>query len=51
LSDFVLDDFSKHEAEVVRGLMPTLTSGLELWLSDGITPVMNRFAGNGGGVE
>lgn len=51
LSDFVLDDFSKYEAEVVRGLLPTLTSGLELWLSDGITPAMNRFAGNGGGVE
>jgi PTH1 family peptidyl-tRNA hydrolase len=51
LSDFVLDDFSKHEAGVVRALLPTLASGLELWLSDGITPVMNRFAGNGGGVE
>lgn len=51
LSDFVLDDFGKHEAAVVRSLMPTLTSALELWISKGIRPVMNRFTGgteNGG---
>ena len=48
LSDFVLDDFSKHEAGVVRALMPTLTSALELWISKGITPVMNRFTGGTG---
>jgi len=45
LSDFVLDDFGKHESDVVRSLLPTLTSALELWLSSGITPVMNRFTG------
>ncbi len=45
LSDFVLDDFGKHESEVVRSLLPTLTSALELWISNGITPVMNRFTG------
>ncbi len=45
LSDFVLDDFGKHEADVVEGLMPTLTQALELWTTHGITPVMNRFTG------
>ncbi len=45
LSDFVLDDFGKHEADAVLALMPTLTSALELWISSGITPVMNRFTG------
>ncbi len=45
LSDFVLDDFGKHETEVVRSLLPTLTTALELWISNGITPVMNRFTG------
>jgi len=45
LSDFVLDDFGKHEADVVHTLMPTLTSALELWVSDGIALVMNRYTG------
>jgi PTH1 family peptidyl-tRNA hydrolase len=45
LSDFVLDNFGKHESDVVRSLMPTLTQALELWISHGITPVMNRFTG------
>ena len=51
LSDFVLDDFGKHEADVVQGLMPTLTQALELWLAHGITPVMNRFTGAAAGVD
>ena len=45
LADFVLDDFGKGEAETVRGLMPTLTTAIELWLKEGIEPVMNRFTG------
>jgi PTH1 family peptidyl-tRNA hydrolase len=45
LSDFVLDQFGKHEADVIRSLLPTLTSALELWIESGITPVMNRFTG------
>jgi peptidyl-tRNA hydrolase, PTH1 family len=45
LSDFVLDDFGKHEADVVHSLMPTLASALELWITSGITPVMNRYSG------
>ncbi|MEO7082738.1 MAG: aminoacyl-tRNA hydrolase [Gemmatimonadaceae bacterium] len=45
LRDFVLDEFGKHETEVVRGLFPQITQALELWLTDGILPVMNRFTG------
>jgi peptidyl-tRNA hydrolase len=47
LRDYVLDDFGKHEATVVRGLFPTLTEALEVWIKDGIVPVMNRFTGGG----
>jgi peptidyl-tRNA hydrolase len=43
--DYVLDEFGKREAAVVRDLMPTLTEALELWLTSGITPVMNKFTG------
>src|SRR3954471_13544550 len=32
LSDYVLDDFGKREEAVVRGLMPTLTEAIELWI-------------------
>jgi PTH1 family peptidyl-tRNA hydrolase len=46
LSDFVLDDFGKREEGVVRELFPELTEALELWMKDGIVPVMNRFTGN-----
>jgi PTH1 family peptidyl-tRNA hydrolase len=46
LSDYVLGEFGKHDAEVVRGLLPELTEALEAWAKDGITPVMNRFTGH-----
>jgi PTH1 family peptidyl-tRNA hydrolase len=46
LSDYVLDDFGKHDAEVVRELMPTITEALALWVRSGIGPVMNAFTGN-----
>jgi PTH1 family peptidyl-tRNA hydrolase len=45
LADFVLGDFGKHEAQVVRDLFPQLTEALELWIKNGIAPVMNRFTG------
>jgi PTH1 family peptidyl-tRNA hydrolase len=45
LRDYVLDDFGKREAAVIRDLLPTLTEALELWLTSGITPVMNKFTG------
>jgi PTH1 family peptidyl-tRNA hydrolase len=46
LKDYVLDDFGKREEAVVRDLFPTLTSALELWIKEGIVPVMNRFTGD-----
>jgi PTH1 family peptidyl-tRNA hydrolase len=45
LSDFVLDNFGKAETDVIHSLLPTLTTAMELWLRDGIVPVMNRFTG------
>jgi PTH1 family peptidyl-tRNA hydrolase len=45
LSDFVLSDFGKHDAAVIRELLPPLTNALELWLKSGIGPVMNQFPG------
>jgi PTH1 family peptidyl-tRNA hydrolase len=45
LRDFVLDDFGKQEAEIVRRMMPTLTEAIELWVRSGIAPVMNTFTG------
>ncbi len=46
LRDFVLDDFGKHDAAAVRELFPELTEALELWIREGVAPVMNRFTGN-----
>jgi peptidyl-tRNA hydrolase, PTH1 family len=46
LRDYVLDEFGKGEANVVRDLLPTLTEALEVWTKDGILPVMNRFTGD-----
>lgn len=46
LKDYVLDDFGKRETAVIRDLMPTLTEALELWLTSGVTPVMNKFTGD-----
>lgn len=45
LSDFVLNNFGKTEAGIVRDLLPTLTEALELWIKEGITPVMNQYSG------
>ena len=46
LRDYVLDEFGKREEAVVRELLPTLTTALELWLKEGIVPVMNRYTGD-----
>ena len=45
LKDFVLDEFGKQEAAVVRDLFPSLTQALELWIKSGILAVMNQFPG------
>jgi PTH1 family peptidyl-tRNA hydrolase len=45
LSDFVLDNFGKAETATVKELLPVLAEALDLWMKEGITPVMNRFSG------
>jgi len=45
LKDFVLDEFGKREAVVVRDLFPEFTQALELWVRSGILAVMNQFTG------
>jgi len=45
LSDFVLDEFGKQDAATVKALLPTLTEALELWVRDGIVPVMGKYSG------
>jgi peptidyl-tRNA hydrolase, PTH1 family len=51
LKDYVLDEFGKHETTVVRDLFPQVTQALELWLTDGILPVMNRFTGEASSMQ
>jgi len=46
LKDFVLDEFGKRDESVIRELLPTFTEALELWITSGIMPVMNRFTGD-----
>ncbi len=46
MRDFVLDEFGKREEAVIRDLMPTFAAALELWIKNGITPVMNKFTGD-----
>jgi len=45
LRDYVLGDFGKAEAGAIRDLLPTFVEAAELWLREGILPVMNRFPG------
>ena len=46
LRDYVLDDFGKHDTDVVRELLPELTQALELWIARGISAAMNTYTGN-----
>jgi PTH1 family peptidyl-tRNA hydrolase len=48
LSDYVLGNFGKAEAVTVRELLPSFVEAIELWVAEGILPVMNRFAGKDG---
>jgi len=43
LADYVLSEFGKGDAKVVRELMPTFVEGIEEWMGEGIEAVMNRF--------
>jgi PTH1 family peptidyl-tRNA hydrolase len=48
LSDYVLGNFGKAEAGTVRELLPSFVEAAELWVREGIVPVMNRFSGRDG---
>lgn len=45
MRDYVLGHLGKGEAAEVRGLLPVFVEAMELWVMDGILPVMNRFSG------
>ena len=53
LADYVLGDFRKREAKVVKTLMPMLTELVETWVKEGAETAMNRFnkLGKAGGAE
>lgn len=50
LRDYVLGNFGKAEAVTVRELLPGFVEALEVWVQEGILPVMNRFSGRGGNL-
>jgi PTH1 family peptidyl-tRNA hydrolase len=45
LADFVLDDFTGEEWELLSNLLDPMAEAVECWLADGIEPAMNRFNG------
>ena len=45
LKDYVLGNFGKRETAEVLELMPSFVEALELWVGEGILPVMNKFPG------
>lgn len=51
LADYVLSEFGKSDAKAVQELMPTFAEAIEVWLTEGIEPVMNRFNRKGNGKE
>jgi PTH1 family peptidyl-tRNA hydrolase len=45
LRDFVLGEFEREEAALVRERFPALLAGVQTWISDGIIAAMNRHPG------
>ena len=43
LSDWVLSAMPEEDEDVVIGLLPELTRGVETWVQDGVEAAMNRF--------
>jgi PTH1 family peptidyl-tRNA hydrolase len=43
LSDFVLDEFSAEERDIITELLDPMSEAVEVWLQDGIEVAMNRF--------
>jgi peptidyl-tRNA hydrolase, PTH1 family len=50
LSDYVLGNFGKSEAVTVKELLPGFVEAIELWIAEGILPVMNKFSGRDGSL-
>jgi len=47
-ADFVLEQFSREEREVINQLLDPMGEAVECWLSDGIEVAMNRFNARAG---
>jgi peptidyl-tRNA hydrolase, PTH1 family len=45
LSDFVLGQFGRDEAEFVEAALPRVGDACECWVREGIKPMMNKFNG------
>ncbi len=43
LSDWVLAPMPEEDEDVVVGLLPELTRGVEVWIGEGVEAAMNRF--------
>ena len=43
LADFVLDEFSQEEREVIEELLEPMSQAVECWLENGVEKAMNQF--------
>ncbi|HEY3013339.1 MAG TPA: aminoacyl-tRNA hydrolase [Gemmatimonadales bacterium] len=43
LADFVLDEFTPEEGEIIAGLLDPMSEAVESWLENGIEQAMNQF--------
>jgi PTH1 family peptidyl-tRNA hydrolase len=43
LADFVLDEFTKEERDVIESLLDPMSEAVECWLENGIEKAMNQF--------
>ena len=43
LADFVLDEFTQEEREVIEALLDPMSEAVECWLENGIEKAMNQF--------
>jgi PTH1 family peptidyl-tRNA hydrolase len=43
LADFVLDEFTPEERQIIGGLLDPMCEAVETWLEHGIEVAMNRF--------
>ena len=43
LADFVLDEFTMEELDIIAGLLDPMSDAVESWLQEGIEKAMNQF--------